>query len=166
MYANLEESGKLMNLIKDFMQKLGSKISFGSENVLNKKGKLFLINKKLHENSQSNFFYAGMYLGENKQGKFIPSFNLLFILSKQKTNKVIIDKKATWLFIYGKDIFRERILKVEGDTKKGAITLVLNNFEDCLGFGEIIFDLDKKPNKGETVVNNILDLGDFLRREK
>ena len=166
MFANLEESGKLMKLIIDFMQKLGSKISFGSENVVNKKGKLFLINKKLRENSQSNFFYAGMYLGENKQGKFSPSFNLLSILSKQKANKVIIDKKAAWLFIYGKDIFRERILKVDGDTKKGGITLVLNNFEDCLGFGEIIFDLDKESNKGEAVIKNILDLGDFLRREK
>ncbi|MBK5132858.1 hypothetical protein JJE00_00335 [Candidatus Bathyarchaeota archaeon] len=155
-----------MKLIKDFMQKLGSKNSFGSENVVNKKGKLFLINKKLHENLQSNFFYAGLYLGENKLGKFSPSLNLLSILSQQIANKVVIDKKASWLFIYGKDIFRERILKVNGDTKKGVITLVLNNFEDCLGFGEIIFDLDKKPNKGEAAIKNILDLGDFLRREK
>ena len=154
-----------MKLIMDFIKKLGSKISFSSENVVNKKGKLFLINNKLRKDLQNNFFYAGLYLGENKQRKFFPSFNLLSILSEQKANKVTIDKKAAWLFIYGKNIFRERILKVEGDEKKGDITLVLNNTNDCLGFGEIIFDLNKKPKKSKAVIKNLLDLGDFLRRE-
>ena len=154
-----------MKLIEDFIEKLGSKLSFSSENVVNKKGKLFLINNKLHKDLQNNFFYSGLYLGENKQRKFFPSFNLLSILSEQKANKVTIDKKAAWLFIYGKNIFRERILKVEGDEKKGNITLVLNNTNDCLGFGEIIFDLNKKQKKGEAIIKNLLDLGDFLRRE-
>ncbi len=154
-----------MNLIENFIQKLGSKISFSSENVLNKKGKLFLINKKLRKDLQNNFFYAGLYLGEKKQGKFFPSFNLLSVLSEQKANKVTIDKKAAWLFIYGKNIFRERILKVEGNEKKRALTLVINNTNDCLGFGEIIFDLNKKQKKGDSVIKNLLDLGDFLRRE-
>ncbi len=154
-----------MKLIEEFIQKLGSKISFSSENVVNKKGKLFFINKKLRENLQDNFFYAGLYLGENKQGKFFPSFNLLSILSEQKVNKVVIDKKASWLFIYGKNIFRENILKVDGDEKKGALTLVLNNTNNCLGFGEIIFDLDKNQKKGEAVIKNFLDIGNFLRRE-
>ena len=154
-----------MKLIENFIQKLGSKISFSSENVLNKKGKLFLINKKLRKDLQDNFFYAGLYLGENKQRKFFPSFNLLSILSEQKANKVTIDNKAAWLFIYGKNIFRERILKVEGDEKKGALTLVINNTNDCLGFGEIVFDLNKKQKKGDPAIKNLLDLGDFLRRE-
>lgn len=154
-----------MKLIENFIEKLGSKISFSSENVVNKKGKLFLINNKLRKDLQNNFFYAGLYLGENKQGKFFPSFNLLSILSEQKANKVTIDKKAAWLFIYGKNIFREKILKVEGDEKKGVLTLVLNNTNDCLGFGEIIIDLNKKPKKSKSVIKNLLDLGDFLRRE-
>ena len=154
-----------MKLIMDFIEKLGSKISFSSENVVNKKGKLFLINNKLRKDLQNNFFYAGLYLGENKQRKFFPSFNLLSILSEQKANKVTIDKKAAWLFIYGKNIFREKILKVEGDEKKGVLTLVLNNTNDCLGFGEIIIDLNKKPKKNQAVIKNFLDLGDFLRRE-
>jgi len=154
-----------MKLIENFIEKLGSKISFSSENVVNKKGKLFLINNKLSKDLQNNFFYAGLYLGENKQRKFFPSFNLLSILSEQKANKVTIDKKAAWLFIYGKNIFRERIIEVEGDEKKGDITLVLNNTNDCLGFGEIIIDLSKKPKKSEAVIKNFLDLGDFLRRE-
>jgi len=154
-----------MKLIENFIEKLGSKISFSSENVVNKKGKLFLINNKLRKDLQNNFFYAGLYLGENKQGKFFPSFNLLSILSEQKANKVTIDNKAAWLFIYGKNIFRERILKVEGDEKKGALTLVINNTNDCLGFGEIVFDLNKKQKKGDPAIKNLLDLGDFLRRE-
>jgi ribosome biogenesis protein Nip4 len=44
--------------------------------------------------------------------------------------------------------------------------LILNNFNDCLGFGRIIIDLDKKTQKNEVVIRNILDIGDFLRREQ
>jgi ribosome biogenesis protein Nip4 len=166
LFANLEESGKTMNTINNFAKELGSKILLDSENLLNKKGRFFLLNKKIRLISQKDFFYSGVYLGKVEKGKFSPSLNLLSIVSKNKANKVVIDKRAAWLFICGRDIFRKSILGVEGSTKKGNRTLILNNFGDSLGFGKIILDLDRKSKKNEVVIKNILDIGDFLRREK
>jgi ribosome biogenesis protein Nip4 len=42
--------------------------------------------------------------------------------------------------------------------------LVLNSYGECLGFGKILRSLDGK-RKG-LAVENILDIGDFLRRER
>jgi len=40
----------------------------------------------------------------------------------------------------------------------------MNKFDECLGFGRVIADLNEKA---ETVaVKNVLDIGDFLRRER
>jgi ribosome biogenesis protein Nip4 len=155
-----------MNIINNFVKELDSKISLDPKNLLNKKGRFFLLNKKLYQISQKDFYYSGVYLGKVEKGKFSPSLNLLSIVSKNFANKVVVDKRAAWLFICGRDIFRKSILRIEGFYKKGNRTLILNNFGDCLGFGKIIFDLDRKSKKNEIVIKNILDIGDFLRREK
>jgi ribosome biogenesis protein Nip4 len=42
--------------------------------------------------------------------------------------------------------------------------LVLNSHDECLGFGKILRNL-KGKRKGPAV-ENILDVGDFLRRER
>ena len=154
-----------MKVIEDFAEELGSKISFGDNNIINKNGRVFLVNKKLYEYTKKNLLYAGLYLGNIKKGKICPSFILLSILKKNKANKVIIDNKAAWLFICGRDIFSKRILRIEGSSKKGSKTLILNNFGDCLGFGEILFDLEKKSKHNKVIIKNLLDIGDFLRRE-
>ena len=111
-----------------------------------------------------NFFYAGRYLGKVKDGKFFPSFNLLAILAEAEANKVVVDEKAAWLFICGRDIFGGGIVSVQGSRHRGAFTLVLNEFGECLGFGRIDRDLDSKDAR--VVVQNISDVGDFLRRER
>ncbi|MEX2751501.1 MAG: hypothetical protein Q6366_006400, partial [Candidatus Freyarchaeota archaeon] len=43
-------------------------------------------------------------------------------------------------------------------------TLILNKNGECLGFG-LVKQLPQEAEKG-VVVKNILDLGDFLRREQ
>jgi len=115
--------------------------------------------------AQKNFYYAGMYLGKVKNGKFFPSFNLLMLFAKAEANKIIVEKKSAWLFICGRDIFRKGILAVYGSRKKGDHTLVLNEFSECLGFGRIVGRLDRAANTNEVAVKNISDIGDFLRRE-
>jgi ribosome biogenesis protein Nip4 len=101
-----------------------------------------------------------------KKGKFFPSFNLLSMLAETKSNQIIVDEKAAWLFICGRDIFSEGIKTVQGSRRKGDFTLVLNVFGECLGFGRILYDLSSKDNKNNTVVQNVSDIGDFLRRER
>ncbi|RJS77726.1 hypothetical protein CW667_02550, partial [Candidatus Bathyarchaeota archaeon] len=110
-----------------------------------------------------DFFYAGLYLGKAKKDRFFPSFNLLRMIAEAKANKVVVDKKTEWLFICGRDVFKRGIKKVVGSRNRGSYTLILNMKSECLGYGEILHDLDK-PGKG-VVIKNILDIGDFLRRE-
>ncbi|MEJ2241784.1 MAG: hypothetical protein P8Y18_06550 [Candidatus Bathyarchaeota archaeon] len=76
-----------------------------------------------------------------------------------------MDKKTAWLFICGRDIFRKGII-TGNSVKKGNFTLVLNENNDCLGFGKLIMNLRGVPDSKEVAIKNILDLGDFLRREK
>jgi len=154
-----------MKAIKNFMSQCGAKLSINSEFVVNKGGRYFLITKNLRKYTHEDFYYTGTYLGKVKKGKFFPSFNLLFILAKGDSNKIIIDNKAAWLFICGRDIFRRGILAVRGSHKKGAHTLVMNESGECLGFGKIIRNLGDEKKRVEIAVKNILDVGDFLRRE-
>jgi ribosome biogenesis protein Nip4 len=147
-----------------FAFQLGAKISLNADFVAEKGGRYFLLNEALLKAARKDFYYAGTYLGKVKNGKFFPSFNLLAMLAKGEANKIVVEKKAEWLFICGRDIFQKGILAVRGLHKKGSHTLVLNKFGECLGFGKIISNLHETA-KNEVAVKNISDIGDFLRRE-
>jgi ribosome biogenesis protein Nip4 len=148
----------------DFALKLNARLTLDPNLLLETRGRYFLLNKNLKGIAPRSFFYVGRFLGEVKNGKFFPSFNLLAILAEGEAHKVVVNEKASWLFICGRDIFGEGIVSVLGSRRKGALTLVLNEFEECLGLGRIISDFGAKNTK--VVVENIADVGDFLRRER
>ena len=150
--------------IDDFARRFGTSISLDETLIVKKQGRYFLLNRDLKQIAANDFFCAGTYLGKAKGGKFFPSFNLLNMIAQKRANKIIIAKKAEWLFICGRDVFKQGITKVTGSTKKDDHVLVLNSYGECLGFGKILCNLDKK-RKG-LAVKNIMDIGDFLRREK
>ena len=152
-----------MKPIVAFASKFGGKIALNSEFILEKAQRYYLLNPRLKGLVRSDFFHAGLYLGKVKNGVFFPSFNLLNMLVEVAANKVVVDGKAAWLFICGRDLFRKGIVQVQGSQRRGDSTLVLNEFGECLGFGRIIAALGKA--EGNVVVKNILDIGDFLRRE-
>lgn len=96
---------------------------------------------------------AGAFLG-SKQGKqIISSINFLRILGKQSNRKIILNKKAAWLFICGRDVFAENILSKQ---ESSNIVLVIDEDDNVLG-------LAKK--QGNTY-KNIYDVGELLRREQ
>ena len=150
--------------LMDFALKLNARLTLNPNLLLETRGRYFLLNKNLKGIVPRSFFYVGRFLGEVKNGKFFPSFNLLAILAEGEAHKVVVNEKASWLFICGRDIFGEGIVSVLGSRRKGALTLVLNEFEECLGLGRIISDFSAKNTK--VVVENIADVGDFLRRER
>lgn len=86
------------------------------------------------------------------------------MIAKKAENRIVVDDKAAWLFICGRDIFKQGILQVEDSREKGSYTLIMNRHGECLGFGRIRRNLDKV--KSGVAVENVLDIGDFLRREK
>lgn len=153
----------MIKAIENFVGRFNTKISLNENLLTKKRNRFFLLNKTLKKLSVKDFFYVGIYLGKMKKGRFFPSVNLLRMIAETKANKVIVDKKTEWLFICGRDIFKKGIKEVAGSKNKGDYTLILNVYNECLGYGKILHDLDR-PRKG-VVIKNILDIGDFLRRE-
>jgi len=150
--------------IMKFAVQVGAKFSLNADLIVNRAGRYFLLNKDLMKVSRKNFYYAGTYLGKVKNRKFFPSFNLLAMFAEGEANKIVVEKRAAWLFICGREIFRKGILEVHGSRRKGDHVLVLNEFRECLGFGRIFRGLDGAA-MDEVVVKNVSDIGDFLRRE-
>lgn len=144
--------------------RVDSRLVLDSKSVIEKDERYFLLSKNLKGMIRKDFFYAGLYLGKMKKGRFFPSFNLLNMLAMTKANKIIINEKAAWLFICGRHILFEGISSIQGSRRKGDFTLVLNVFGECLGFGRILQDLSSK--NVDVAVQNVSDVGDFLRRER
>jgi ribosome biogenesis protein Nip4 len=134
------------------------------QSVVKKSQRYYFLNQAVRRVVNGDFYYAGLYLGKEKEGKFFPSFNLLDMLMDFAANKVVLNRRAAWLFICGRDVFRSGILKAMGSQRKSDFTLVLNEFGECLGFGMITHGLSETGDR--VSVLNVLDIGDFLRREK
>lgn len=149
--------------IRDFVNRFGTEIRIDENMVVKKEKRYFLINENLKRTMPKSYVYAGSFIGEIGNGKFSPGFQLLRQIAKKNSNKIVVDKRSEWLFICGRDIFKQGITNVTGSGKKGNYTIVLNQNHECLGFGKITCDLEKATNG--VVIKNVLDLGDFLRRE-
>jgi ribosome biogenesis protein Nip4 len=153
-----------MKVIATFASHFGAKMALNPESVIKKEQRYYLINPRVRKLLRNDFLYAGLYLGEVKSGTLYPSFNLLNMLVDSASNKVVLDRKSAWLFICGRDVFKKGISRYFGARQKGQYVLVLNEFGECLGFGKIIENLDILDNK--LVIENLFDVGDFLRRER
>jgi len=152
-----------MKPINDFISRFNSSASLDERFIIEKQNRYFLLNENLKKLITEDFFYAGIYLGKTKNGKFFPSFSLLRIVAERRANKVIVDDKTAWLFICGRDVFKRGIVKAVGSKRKGDYTLILNEHGKCLGFGKIC---DLNNERDDVAIKNISDIGDFLRREK
>jgi len=156
--------GCLIKPISDFVRLFGTVINMDESLVVKRRGQYFLFSENLKEYASKDFLYAGTYLGKVKEGRLFPSFNLLGIIAQGNANMVFVDKKTEWLFICGRDIFKKGITKVTGLTRKNDYALVMNSFGECLGYGIIVRNLERE--RTGVAIENLLDLGDFLRREK
>jgi len=154
-----------MKAIKDFVAQFNASIPLDKSRVVRNRNRYYMLPKKLKQQIPKDFFYAGAYLGAVKGSSFFPSFLLLAMIAAHRANKLVVDKKTAWLFICGRDIFRKGIV-TENNLKKGDYTLILNERNECLGFGKIMRNLHEEVDKNNVAVKNILDIGDFLRREK
>ncbi len=153
-----------MKALESFASRFGGRIMIDARAVVVKSQRYYLLNQAVRRIIQDDFFFAGLYLGKVKDGKFYPSFGFLDMLLDLAANKVILSRRAAWLFICGRDVFRKGVSKAMGSQRKGDFTLVLNEFGECLGFGVIAHGPDEMEFK--VSVRNVLDVGDFLRREK
>jgi ribosome biogenesis protein Nip4 len=114
--------------------------------------------KKIQKKINKPASFIGVYLGKKDK----PSLYLLSLLAKHAENKVWLDIKGAWLFICGRDIFGGSMTKKSGSFNKNDLVLVMNRYDECLGFGRVVNTFSVK----KVVVKNEFDIGDFLRREK
>ncbi|MCS7096766.1 MAG: hypothetical protein N3F10_06990 [Candidatus Bathyarchaeota archaeon] len=152
-------------ILKRFLGQFGAEAFLPKEMIIERNGEFFLLSPDLKEISEKNAWWchAGTYLGKIRDKRFSPSFPLLFMIVEKAKNRVVVDDKSAWLFICGRDIFRQGIIQAAGSIMRGSYTLVLNRHGECLGFGRIVKNLDE-ASEG-VVIKNMFDLGDFLRRE-
>ena len=125
------------------------------ENVVKKGREYYIVPpelQKIADGIDRNCFSIGIPLGEFKKN-FKPSLSLLDWISKRTEKKVFINKKTEWLFLCGRDVFTENIIKI--NVKKGKV-LVQNEKDENIGLGTL----------NDSGVRHIMDRGDFLRREK
>ncbi len=113
------------------------------------------INTKIHRQAYS----AGLFLGEEKSKKFKPSIALLDLIGHASPRWVMVDDKAEWLFLCGRDILGQSVIKANVNS---GLVLVVNSKKEVLGYGKITGSLQ---NTQKMFVKNILDKGDYLRRE-
>ena len=152
--------------VTNFATQFGVEIAVNPDLTVEKNGRYYLVNAALKPLVRGDFFYAGIFLGKAKEGKFFPSFNLLSMLAKKDASRIVVDRKAAWLFICGRDILAKSVVRILGAAKKHSNVLVLNEFSECLGFGRIVGNLSGESKSDEVVVRNVSDVGDFLRRER
>ncbi|MCW4015721.1 MAG: hypothetical protein NWF06_05070 [Candidatus Bathyarchaeota archaeon] len=154
-----------MKEISDFVTQFNANMPLAKNSIIKNRNRYYMLTKTLKNQAPKGFFYAGAYLGAVKGTSFFPSFLLLEMITKGKANKMVVDKKTAWLFICGRDIFQQGILE-QNNLKKGDYTLIMNEHNECLGFGKIMVNLRGPPDSNKVAIKNILDIGDFLRREK
>ncbi|MBC8494957.1 hypothetical protein H8D36_02275 [archaeon] len=144
------------------MDKINTFISeftnFKIEGIVKKGRRYYCANEeqiKLSEKIDRDLFSIGMFFGEQKK-KFEPTPALIEIIAKHSDKKAFVNKKAEWLFLCGRDILGESIIKT--NVTEGLI-LVQNEKDENIGYGLI------KKRKGIYEIKNLLDRGNYLRRE-
>ena len=147
-----------MNRLQEFVAKFCSyeKISYPVE----KRGRRYYsVSPELLEVEKSidkGSYSSGLFLGE--EGKFFtPSVVLLDWIAPHTTQKVWVDEKVGWLFVCGKDVFWDSVIRKKADD---SIVLVMSEKDEVLGVGQIT------RKKGKKIVLNTFDRGSFLRRER
>lgn len=154
-----------MKEIKAFVEQFNGHITLDESHVVRRRNRYYLLPENLKQHIPDKFFYAGVYLGAVKGTSFFPSFPLLSTIAAGKANKLVVDSKTAWLFICGRDIFKQGILN-DTRLKKGDYALIMNEQNECLGFGKIMINIRQEIDVKKVAVKNILDIGDFLRRER
>lgn len=106
--------------------------------------------------------FVGVFLGRYVRKTFHPSPALLQELALVSDKKIVVDDRAAWLFLCGRDLFGSSVTSAP-PTKPDDCVLVMNRRGDCLGYGICVETVDK-PHK--VFVKNVYDIGNFLRRER
>lgn len=109
---------------------------------------------KIYNKINREIYSIGLYIGEIRGKYFLISLELASMIEPFTNNKIVVNEKAEQLFLYGRDIFKESIVKEYKRFKLGERCLVLNKRHEVLGIGKY----------ERNIVKNLMDRGWYLRR--
>ncbi|HME87330.1 MAG TPA: hypothetical protein VKE88_02865 [Candidatus Nanoarchaeia archaeon] len=112
---------------------------------------------KVKDKVKTEPFAIGTYLGTGNP--FKPSIALLDWLNERTERTIMLDKKSAWLFVCGRDVFAAGIMVKEGAFVREGPVIVRNEAREMLGLGEL-------GKSRKIPLKNVMDRGDFLRRER
>ncbi len=147
-------------MLKQFVEEFTKK---QIKNVVQIENKFYQVKTeldKISEKIERKPKLKGIYLGEIKDNEFVPSIELIDIISKISDKKIYVNEKAEWMFLNKKDILGKSVTKAKA---RDGLVLVQNEKDENLGYGEFV---EKPKYKDRMVVKNILDRGEYLRIEK
>jgi ribosome biogenesis protein Nip4 len=142
---------------QEFISKFTDKQLLPDSGIYSTNRSYFLLNQEvlnLPLRNSAKPEYIGTFLGRDTNKGFIPSFLLLEML-REHAKKIVINEKSAWLFLCGRNILKQNIIQ-QDNLKVLELVLVLNEREEVLGYGQVL----------KADIRNILDRGDFLRRER
>ncbi len=108
-------------------------------------------------------FSGGVYLGEER-GHFRPTSALITMLASQGGPRVEVDDRAAWLYLCGRDILMEGATNGT-EYPAGKLVFIVDFKARVLGYG-MIFNAHDSKRKSSVFVKHLLDLGEYLRRER
>ena len=152
-------------MLKEFFEKFGIKEFFDETKLVKLGNNYFLVQKSLQDFLKLKPDYIGEKMFWTRGASIIPSLKLLEIIGKNARNKVILNPEGEWLFICGRDLMAQSIEKVLGSPEVNGLVAVLNQHQECLGYGLVVAELDGEKAK-VVVIKRVFDVGDFLRRER
>lgn len=142
--------------VEEFLRQFGIKETIKAQPI----GRTYFIVKD--EQYLKNMpIYSGEAIAHQRGPVLIPSTTFLQHIGKQARKHVIVNEKAEWLYICGRDIFTKGITS-HNNPEIGNKVAILNQHKECIGYGEMIATLDTKG----TVIKRLFDIGDLLRRER
>lgn len=109
---------------------------------------------KILDAMKKNPYFAGLFIGETKNGRFIPSLEGATLMAPHTKKKIVVNKKAEQLVLYGRDVLLKSVLDSPGGLSSGDTYLIVNERDELLGIGRIEND----------VIKNLMDRGWYLRK--
>ena len=146
---------KTMNL-QEFLQSFGVKKTVNAQLV----GRSYFIVKEKQLLSKRPL-YTGECIAHVRGPVLIPSIDFLQQIAKEARKHIVLNEKAEWLFICGRDVFAKSIIS-HNNPQLGDRVVILNEHKECLGYGDMTAELTDK----RVVIKRLFDIGDLLRRER
>ncbi|MFW6378803.1 MAG: hypothetical protein ACOCZV_02165 [Nanoarchaeota archaeon] len=134
---------------------------FSETRITQSKGSFFYVPERIENlvsSAKETPSMTGLYLGTVRDGTFHASLSLLEMLKAHTKRHITLNKKASWLFVCGRDVFFENVMSAIPDDK--GLFLVCDDKHEVIGLGK------QDRQKGKRLVQNITDIGKRLRQEQ